>query len=306
MAQAKAQSTVFASVGRRAGALLLDLWLLIFLVGALIESGLPAKYLFPSLAFLYLAGMPLTPLQGTLGKWICRIKLCDRLGKRLGWRAAALRAGATRGWCVPAMLVEKVALLTGVEAVSLSAIWWLIFFLPWAPAGFLPRRESLFDLLSGTLVVLYRADTESIVEAETAQSLGAVNVIGNGIVFLGAGAVLSVVSTVQHDTDRRARIAFAIGETVPLREKMEAFHVREQRWPTAADLGIAESTPYRDGGGYRLQADGSIVISFAVLPELKGRSITMRPKAAPRGKKFVWECSADPGLKRGYLPGICR
>jgi uncharacterized RDD family membrane protein YckC len=297
--------TIFAATGNRAAALLLDLILLSFASGQAVQAGLALPYAFPSLVFAYFAGMPLTPLQGTLGKWICRIKLCDRQGRRLGWRASALRAGATMCWFAPPFLLGEIASLGGVEGASLSITWWLLFALPWAPAGFLPRRESLFDLLAGSLVVRYRADTESIASAEPAQTPGILNTAGNVLVCLAAGAALSVMVGAQHDMNRRGRVAYAIEQTRPLREKVEVFQVRERRMPTAGELGVPEWTPYPDGGGYRLQ-DGGILITFTKLPELKGHSIFFRPAPAGDGKKVQWQCSADPGFKRGYLPSSCR
>lgn len=306
MPQTTAQQTIFADIGNRAAALLLDLLLLTF-VAASVAADLPAPpYTFLSLVFLYFAGVPLSPLQGTLGKWICRIKLCDRHGARLTWRASAVRVGATMCWFAPPFLVNDVSLFGGLEGASLTAIWWLLFALPWAPAGFLPRRESLFDLLAGSLVVRYGADTESIARADPAQKLGILNVVGTVLLSLATGAVLSTMIAAQRDMNRRARVAYAIAQTEPLRQKVEAFHDREQRWPTAGELGISEWTPYRDGGGYRLQADGSILITFTVLPELKGHSITFRPTSAAGGKKIHWQCSRDAGFKPGYVPASCR
>jgi len=305
MTQASAQLTVFADIASRAAALLVDLVLLV-IAAAAVAAELPGPYVFPALALLYFVGMPRSPLQGTLGKWIFRIRICDRLGKRLTWRASALRGGAMMAWFGLPILIREFSLFMGLQEASLSAIWWLLIAVPWAPAGFLPRRESLFDLLAGSLVVRYRADAESIARAEPAQRPGILNVAGTAILSLGAGAALSVVMTTQNDMNRRARVAYAIAQTEPLRQKVEAFHDREQRWPKAGELGVPEWTPYRDGGGYRLEEDGSIVITFAVLPELKGRSITFRPSRAADGKKLQWQCSTDAGLNPGYVPARCR
>jgi hypothetical protein len=70
-------------------------------------------------------------------------------------------------------------------------------------------------------------------------------------------------------------------------------------------MGIPDWNPYPDGGGYRLQANGTVVITFSVLPELKGYSITFTPKPAENGP-IDWQCSADAGLDRRYLPSSCR
>jgi uncharacterized RDD family membrane protein YckC len=306
MAQTQSKQAIFPDIALRAVALLMDLVPLGF-VGALLGTYLPAPpYPFLTLVLLYFAVMPLTPWQGTLGKRICGIKLCDRSGAQLTWRSSAVRTGATLCWFAPPLLSSRIAPLVGLEDIAVSGIWWLVFALPWIPALFLPRRESLFDLLAGSLVVQYGAGAESIAGAEPAQKPGFLNVAGTLLVSLAMGAILSIVTSAYTDMDRRGRVTYAIHQTAPLRQKIEAFHEREQRWPTAGELGVPEWTPYRDGGGYRLQADGTIVITFSVLPELKGHSITSRPRRAADGKKILWQCSADAGFKPSYLPAACR
>lgn len=302
---AQARQEVFADTGNRVFALLLDLILVGFVAGSLsgtVLSGAPA---FLSLVFLYFAGMPLSPLQGTLGKWICRIKLCDRLGRRLAWRSSMLRAGAMLCWFGLPALIGSNALSNALGNIALTLVW-LLFLLPWASIGFLPRRESLFDLLAGSLVVRYRSEAQTIFDAEPAQKPGILNVGGAVFLCLSCGAIFSVAATTQLDRDRRARIGYALTQVAPVRQKIEAFHEREQRWPAAHELGVADWTPYPDGGGYRLQADGSVLITFTVLPELKGHSITLRPARAADGKAVNWKCSADAGLNSGFLPANCR
>jgi hypothetical protein len=88
-----------------------------------------------------------------------------------------------------------------------------------------------------------------------------------------------------------------------VREKIAGFHGQYQRWPTPAELGVADYIPYPDGGGYRLMADGSIVITFAVVPELKGKSIYIQPIISGDGKPLSWRCTADPEVPKHYYSG---
>jgi uncharacterized RDD family membrane protein YckC len=306
MARAQPRQTVFADSGNRTAAFLLDLLLLSIVASSISALELQGRYLSPLLVFLYFAGMPLTPLQGTLGKWIFRIKLCDRQGRRLTWRASALRVGATLCWFGLPLLFGTLGPFGSMDGTSLLAIWWLLFALPWAPAGFLPRRESLFDLLAGSLVVRCRADTASIAAAEPAQQPGIRNTLGTVLSCLVTGAMLSVMMQTQRDMELRSRIAYAMEQTASLRERIAAFHDSERRWPTAEDLGVPEWTPYYDGGGYRLGTDGNVVITFSVLRELKGRSIVFRPLPAADGKGIRWQCSADAGIKPRHVAANCR
>jgi uncharacterized RDD family membrane protein YckC len=303
----KPPPTPAAGIVSRGAALLLDIALLIFVAAvapdALHQLG-PAAMLLA--VFLYFAGMPLTPLQGTLGKWICRIKICDRAGMPLTWRSSAVRAAAAMCWLWLPLALAKVPFLEGLKGDTLSLIWGMLLPLPWAAAGFLPRRETLFDLLADSLVVRYRADTESIARAEPAQTTGIVNTAGVAVLAMAIGAGFTTMTDAGHERNRRSRVGYAIEQTMPLREKIEAFHEREKRWPTPAELSVPEWTPYRDGGGYRLRTDGSILITFSVLPDLKGRNIIFRPMQAAGSDQIKWQCSIDPALKPGYVPASCR
>jgi uncharacterized RDD family membrane protein YckC len=305
MAQPKAEKTTFADVGNRVGAMLLDLIFLIFITSRIIATGLPHSIVFLTVAFAYFWGMPLTALQGTLGKWICRIKICSRSGQRLSWHASAVRAFLMLCWCGLGFYLvgnEPPGEILGVVR-SVCAI---LIFLPLAPTGFLPRRESLIDLLAGSLVVRYNTDTEAIAQAAPAQKSGILNVSGGILACLLCGLGVELFIDVGIVKDRRVRTGYAVMQTQSLREKVESFHDREQRWPAASALGVEEWTPYPAGGGYRLQVDGSILISFAVLPGLKGHNMILRPTITSESRKIRWQCSADPGFTPRFLPPNCR
>lgn len=305
MMQNDVQQPVLADSGNRAVALLLDLILLAFLAG-MFASYLDAlrQFLVPLLFLIYFAAMPLTRLQGTLGKWICRIKICDRKGRRLGWRASLLRALATIGWFALPLVVGEL-LSNAAFRHRVAEIWWLLFLLPWVSIGFMPRRESLFDLLAGSLVVRYKATPEDIASVEIIQKRRILNGVGMAFLCLFVGLVFSTATEMQQTRNLHSRIAYAIGETQALRKQIEQFHDAEKRWPDSVEMGIPDWNPYPDGGGYRLQANGNIVITFSVLPELKGRSIAFAPQLAGNGQ-IEWRCRADPEIERRYLPASCR
>lgn len=269
----EAPAIVLAGTGNRAAAMLLDLVFLAFATASLPPDTPYFAAIKVLAALLYFWLMPLSPLQGTLGKWICRIKLCDRNGRRLTARASAIRTVSMLCWLGLGPLLRHTMPAYGWQG-SLEAVYWLAVFLPWASVNFLSRRESLFDLLAGSLVVRSRADTNAISNAPLMQKPGWRNVSGMLIVCLLFGATISVATGAFRDQDRRGRVAYAIGETMPLREKVLAFHSRDKRWPTHAELGLPESIPYPAGGDYRLLPGGSIRISFSANPDLKGRSLT--------------------------------
>jgi hypothetical protein len=262
------------------------------------------QFVVPLLFLIYFAAMPLTGLQGTLGKWICRIKICDRKGNRLRWLPSLIRALATISWFALPLVVSEV-LSNAAFRHRLTEIWWLLFLLPWVSIGFTPRRESLFDLLAGSLVVRCKATPENIASAEPVQKRRVLNGAGMVLLCLFVGFVFSTTTGMQRTKNLHSRIAYAIGETRELRKQIEQFHDAEKRWPDSVEMGIPDWKPFPDGGGYRLQGNGTVIITFSVLPELKGRSITFAPTLAGNGQ-IDWQCRADPEIERRYLPSNCR
>lgn len=294
----------FAGGGTRVVAFVLDLALLIFLLAALgsvLPPGHPAPAAIGLAAFLYFGLFPLTRLQATPGKAIVRIKVCARDGHRIEWHRSILRSAATLAWVWLAGQLPDLRPEPAWGASTTAA--WVVFFLAWALMGATPRRQTLFDLLAGTVVVRAKASPAAIAQD---RPLRARVLDGIGAVALCAllGLFVDAASHTARDRNLRARIGYALESTAPLRDKVEAFHAREGRWPTAAELGVAESTPYPDGGYYRLRDEGVVQVGFTVLPDLRGRTITLRPRPAQRG--LEWQCRADPGLAQRYLPASCR
>ena len=302
------RSDLYGGNGNRAVAFVLDGMLVAFLA-SLLSSLAPGSVLMPVIALLYFSVSPLTPLQATLGKWICRIRLCDRSGTVLGWRASVIRAGALTGWfCLPPLLsmIRWSSGEAGIPFVrELGNIVWLIILLPWATIGFRPRRESMFDLLAGTLVVRSRTLSDQVAADRTDQPLRWATGVGVLLLCLSVGATLQVALDAFKERTLRARVAYAINETRPLQTRIEDFHEQQRRWPTMTDLGLPTQVDYPDGGHYRLGADGTIWVTFSVLPELKGYSLRFRPIVEAE-KPLRWICQADGGLNPRYLPSRCK
>ena len=305
MTSAPPDKPVFAARGNRAAALLLDLMLLL-VIGSF-ASGMPFASMpaFALMTVLYFWLMPLTPLQGTLGKWICRIRLADRSGGRPTLRRAGIRAVAFVAWCALAVYLLGHRMPVAVGDHLRIAVWF-VFPLPWLSLWLLPRGESLFDLLAGTVVVRYGADAAAIANAAPARKPGIFRIAATIVMLVLFGAVMSIPMSAMHDREFRGRVGYAMVSTDSLKKNVADFYLRERRWPTPAELGVAEWTPYPDGGGYRLQKDGSIAINFTVLPELKELVITYRPVVSANGGGIEWQCSSAPAKPARYVPATCR
>ncbi len=301
-----ASPPVLADLGARGAALILDLVLVVvaLVLAAQAGAGEVARPVVLGLMVLYFVALPLSPLQGTLGKWICRIRVCDTAGERLRWRGALVRGVATIAWLALPGLFGAAA-RNGMAIGNAMPGILVGFLLPWAVAGFLPRRQTLFDLLAGSIVVRRAADPSAVAGLVPPRP-GWLRAGGFAVSCLLAGAMLSAAVGAFQVHERRGRVMYAMAQTEPVRKQIEAFRLREGRWPTPAELGLGETVRYRDGGGYRLGADGSVTIRFSVIRELKDRDIVFRPVASDDGRRIEWRCRADPGLDRSYVPGPCR
>lgn len=297
---------VLADLGARGAALILDLVLVVatLVLVAQAGAGTVARPVVLALLVLYFVALPLTPLQGTLGKWICRIRVCDKSGNPLRWRVALVRGVATIAWLALPGLFGAAA-RNGMAIGNAMPGILVGFLLPWAIAGFLPRRQTLFDLLAGSIVVRHAADASAVAGLVPARP-GWLRAGGFAVACLLAGAMLSAAVGAFQVHERRGRVMYAIGETEAVRKKIEAFRTREGRWPTSVELGVPETVPYRDGGSYRLGTDGSVTIRFSVIRELKDRDVVLRPALLAEGGRIEWRCRADPGLDRSYVGGMCR
>jgi uncharacterized RDD family membrane protein YckC len=295
---------VLADIGNRVIASVLDVLLLIFLMTGLrtvMPAGQPSNLLVWSIALAYLCAFPLTPLRGTPGKAVARIRLARLDGRPLDWHRSLVRGGATLGWIW--LGIELGRLRPEADLGHAITAGWITFFLAWAVMGLTPRGQSLFDLAAGSMVVRASASPEAVAQYQPLRH----SVVEMGSVVVGCalfGLFFENFTRIAYERNLRGRVGYALEATEPLRDKIKAFHLREGRWPSAAELGVADSTSYRDGGYYRLQGDGVVQIGFTVLPELQGRTITLRPR--PLVKGFDWHCSADVRLAPKYLPGNCR
>jgi uncharacterized RDD family membrane protein YckC len=293
-------------LGTRVVALLTDLVFLFPLVLAVASVGIPATWPIAVLAFVYFAAFPLTPWQGTPGKRIAGVRLCDRNGAPPGLRSAVVRSGATVAWYLLPSLTGRFGERLGIEAVNFSMFASLLLLVPWAAALFSARRQTLFDRLAGTFVV-YRLGAGSTRQEQLASGRRRSGVVVFVLVLLGLGFMIYVAMEAFEDHDRRARVAYALGETGSAREKMVDFQEHEKRWPTPLEAGLQEWNPYPAGGGYRVHSDGTIVITFSEKAGLKGHSIVLRSKrTGEQGGFGRWKCEADPAFEPKYLPGVCR
>ena len=293
----------WGGLGNRTLAMVLDLGLVIFLFSWLPLNDAWRPYALPLIAFAYFALLPISPLEGTPGKWACRVRMVAQTGQRLSLRQSVIRAlGPVLWFCIPVVL-RKLPPLGPWSGTDLSILWWWLWALPWSTAWFLPYRATLFDRLAGTVVI--RRTGRWPDETTANWSIRPYQVVLALLLALLAGAILHVAIRAMHDFEMRSRVAYAVSQTSELRLQMANFHYDSHRWPTPAELGRPAATPYPGGGHYRMEPRGQIVIQFAVLQELKGKTLRFSPRFGTDGL-VEWRCERDSALPERYVPGQCR
>ena len=216
---------------------------------------------------LYLGLLPATPLQGTLGKRMVGLRICDRSGKRIGVLRSLLR------------------LVAFVPSIGIVGAGFLL-------AAFTPRRQALHDLAAGTFVVNREATPEEI--AQVPAPVSAMSRIGLVLIFslpaLGVYWLMQVF-----DNQRRYEdVSGLLSASQPYKAEVE------KALRSGAPMPVPAATP-RQARAMSARPDGTIVIEVAddLVP---GARLTFRPEALPDGG-YLWTCRGE-GLR--HAPAHCR
>src|SRR5262249_20754024 len=129
-------------------------------------AGLPVwiNLLPPLVALLYSTILESSSLQATIGKLAVGIKVTDLRGERIGFGQALGRA-----------LAHLISNFT--------------FFIGYVVCGFTPKRQTLHDLIAGTLVVRKKFEPEEVANAGPAPAGG----MGVAIAIIGAFFVIMMI-----------------------------------------------------------------------------------------------------------------
>lgn len=262
----------FGLIGSRCMGFVLDLIVITMLCIVIVQVAITLEMPFPPkvllvIPLLYLAFLPATPLQATLGKRMVGLRICDRRGQPIGVARSILRFVAF------------------VPSIGLGFAGFVL-------AAFTPRRQALHDLVAGTFVVNRGALPAEIAHAPAPVSWGdrTVLVLGLGLLAWGAHTLwVSLDGRHRHDE----AIELMTG-TYPYRDEVEK--ALRSGGPMPAPARVP-----RQARTMSARPDGTIVIE--VSDELAPAArVTLRPDARPDGK-YRWTCRTE-GLR--YLPVECR
>lgn len=261
----------FGLLGSRGMAFILDMVLVTVLHFIVVQAAIALQVALGNWTLivpaLYMGLLPATPLQGTLGKRMVGLRICDRGGKRIGVLRSLLR------------------FVVWVPSIGFGCVGFVL-------AAFTPRRQALHDLAAGTLVVSRGATPEGIAQVPTPVSW----MTRIGLVLVLVIPAFSVL-WLRLVFDRQR----VYEEVVEVWHAAKPYRVDvEKALRAGAPMPAPAETP-RHVRAMSARPDGTIVIEISddLVP---GARLTLHPEAVPNGE-YLWTCRGE-GLR--YAPAACR
>ena len=271
----------YAGFWRRACAYLIDYFVVVVawrLIARALLNGYTAGnsplYLLLLLvvACLYYASMESSGWQATLGKRALRIKVTDLYGERIGFGRALGRLFAH--------LISSIIL--GIGFVM---------------AVFTSRRQTLHDMIAGTLVVKRVETPEEIAQAGPAAPVPAWVAVLVVIAFVllgpfGLGILSAIAIPAYQDYTIRAQIDEGLNAAVPFKAAVESALARGIPLysidSAALDMSLPDSAKYLESVRVR---NGIIYIGYgrSVNRLLTGRQLVLTP-GLTGGTRLEWVC----------------
>ena len=285
--------TVFASFWIRAGAALIDYviivgsMLLLLFVGALSALMPPLMVLLLALfwiasivgPWLYTALFESSAMQATPGKKAIGLKVTDLQGNRISFGRATGRYFAE--W------------ITGMT-----------FLVGYVMVTFTQKRQSLHDMIAGTVVVAAGTDPALVVTAPPAKPMSPWGIAG---IFLLAfvplfGILAAIAIPAYHDYTIRTQVMEGIIIAEDFKNEVTLFVEQTGRWPAdLADAALASDADRRVGSSRYLEdldiANGTITLTFgkAADKRMHRKRLSIRPYVSDNGE-VRWLCgrAAEP------------
>ena len=286
--------TVFASFWIRVGATLIDnvivigsLLLLVF-VSALSVLLPPLMFLLLVLVWiasfvgpwLYAALFESSAMQATPGKKAIGLKVTDLQGNRISFGRATGRYFAE--W------------ITGMT-----------FLVGYVMVAFTQKRQSLHDMIAGTVVVAANTEPAEVAAAPPAKPMSPWGIAG---IFLLAfvpifGIIAAIAIPAYQDYTVRSQVTEGMVIANDLQNEVTLFVEENGRWPAdLAEAGLAEEAERRvDGSRYLESLDlthGTITLTYgkAGHERIQRKRLSFRPYVT-EGGDVGWLCgrAAEPG-----------
>ncbi len=283
---------VYASFGRRAGAFFIDGLVFLAALGtAMQENGNQPVWaaLAPFATFwLYKTLLESSSWQATLGKRAFRIKVTNLAGERIGFGRATGRLFA-------------------------QPLSYLILGLGYWMAAFTERRQTLHDLIAGTLVTQQSATPEEIAAAGAApRSAGtaAVAIVVAVVGFIGVTGILAAISIPAYQNYTiRAQVSDALNHADGYKAAVSEAIAANTEAPlqTTAEGGALRLDPqnasrYTDSITVQM---GTVIITFGgqANAKISGRRLAIYP-ALDANSDIIWVCGlarAPAGIDPAFV-----
>ena len=293
--------TVFASFWIRVGAAVIDIiiiagsLMLISFVG-LFSALLPplALIIFPLYwivsfigPWLYTALFESSAMQATPGKKAIGIKVTDLQGNRISFGRATGRYFA--------------GYLTNMT-----------FFVGYVMVAFTEKRQSLHDMIAGTVAVASSAEPGQVATAPPAKPMSGWGIAGIFLIafipfFLILGIIAAIAIPAYQDYTVRSQVTEGIAIATDFKREVTLFAEENRRWPTGlADAGLAEDAGRRADDARYLEAidisNGTITLTYGKQgnPQIKGKRLSFRPYFS-EGGEVSWLCGRAAEPADGYF-----
>jgi len=290
--------TVFASFWIRVSASLIDSviiagsMLLLVIVAALSALVPPLMVLLLALVWiasivgpwLYTALFESSAMQATPGKKAIGLKVTDLQGNRISFGRATGRHFAE--W------------ITGMT-----------FFVGYVMVAFTQKRQSLHDMIAGTVVVASSAEPGQVVSAPPAKPMSPWGIAG---IFLLAfvpifGILAAIAIPAYHDFTVRAQVMEGIVIAEDFKDAVTLFVVDNGRWPAdLADAALEADADRRVGSARYVEnldiSNGTITLTFgkAADERMQRKRLSMRPYVNDDGE-VLWLCGRAEEPPHAYF-----
>lgn len=304
-------ATPYADFWVRLAAFLIDSILLSIVLWILLPMVLSAALgKFPSWAaivsvlayYLYYAIFEASGLQATLGKRALSLKVTDLQGERISFARSLGRSFA-----------HTISNCTFLIGYFISA--------------FTPKRQTLHDMLAGTLVVRKRFEPEQVANAGPAPSGGSMAVlvilvaVFVGIGFIGILAAIAIPA--YQDYTIRAQVTEGLNAATAYKLAVAEAYAGGAEFETISTESLNLQAPSLQYVSSLDVSSGAIEIIYGNRANrlIAGKSLTLVP-ARTTDRDVMWICGRqavpndvepaieDPGtytsLPNKYLPSVCR
>lgn len=279
-AQVPVIAPLYAGFWRRAAASCVDS--LVLIVPAIIISIAAGRS--DALAFLlnvvvgcaYYAGFHSSSKQATLGKMAFGIKVTDRAGERIG-------------------------LGRGVGRYFASWLSGIILGIGFLMAAFTQKKQSLHDMLAGTLVVSGKADPAEVVSGGGTMPLtgGVMAIIALLLIVPFVGGILAAIAIPAYsDYTVRSKVAEVLAAGSLVKGDVAQAYVEKRPFTT-----VVVNVQPRYAQALTVTPKGEILMRL--VPGVgDGGTIVFSPTIDSAGA-MTWRCSSSDVQKK-YLPAACR